>query len=146
MIPEFSLRSASADDVGFLWELRKQTMRPHIQNSYGWNDEEEYEYAKERLSCTRIVQIKNKDIGIVKVAEFDTYFFLFQIQLRPEWSNQGIGAQIIADLILSANEKKKTIRLHVLKNNPAKGLYTRLGFVVIEEFKFQVMMEYAAQS
>jgi ribosomal protein S18 acetylase RimI-like enzyme len=52
---------------------------------------------------------------------------------------------IIKDLLQEARQKMKAVRLRVLKINPAKNLYERLGFVVIEEFNYQVVMEYAAK-
>jgi ribosomal protein S18 acetylase RimI-like enzyme len=142
MTPEFSLRSASEHDIELLWALRQLTMKPHIQKSYGWNNDEEYEYAKERLMCTRIIHINGLDIGIIKIVDLPDHFHLQQIQIHPDWSNRGIGSTVITDLIHEAQQKAKPVRLHVLKNNPAKDLYERLGFVVIEEFNHQVMMEY----
>jgi ribosomal protein S18 acetylase RimI-like enzyme len=146
MVPNFSLRPANEDDINFLWALRQLTMKPYIQESYGWNDDEEYEYATERLMCTRIIHIENFDVGIVKIIEFPDHIHLQQIQVHPEWSNQGIGTQIINDLIRQASKKNKTVRLYVLKNNPAKNLYTRLGFTIQEEFNHQQVMQYISKA
>jgi ribosomal protein S18 acetylase RimI-like enzyme len=146
MVPNFSPRPANEDDINFLWALRQLTMKPYIQESYGWNDDEEYEYATERLMCTRIIHIENFDVGIVKIIEFPDHIHLQQIQVHPEWSNQGIGTQIINDLIRQASKKNKTVRLYVLKNNPAKNLYTRLGFTIQEEFNHQQVMQYISKA
>jgi ribosomal protein S18 acetylase RimI-like enzyme len=146
MALNFSLRPATEDDINFLWALRQITMKPHIQESYGWNDDEEYEYAKELLMCTRIIHIDNLDIGIIKNIEFPDHIHLQQIQVHPEWANQGVGTQIIKELIRQAYEKNRTVRLYVLKNNPAKNLYSRLGFTVKKEFTHQLVMEYAAKA
>jgi ribosomal protein S18 acetylase RimI-like enzyme len=146
MVPNFSLRPANEDDINFLWALRQLTMKPYIQESYGWNDDEEYEYATERLMCTRIIHIGNFDVGIVKIIEFPDHLHLQQIQVHPEWSNRGIGTQIINDLIRQASKKNKTVRLYVLKNNPAKNLYTRLGFTIQEEFNHQQVMQYISKA
>jgi ribosomal protein S18 acetylase RimI-like enzyme len=146
MALNFLLRPATEDDINFLWALRQLTMKPYIQESYGWNDDEEYEYAKELLMCTRIIHINKLDIGIIKIIEFTDHIHLQQIQVHPEWSNQGIGTQIIKELIRQANEKNRTVRLYVLKNNPAKNLYSRLGFTIQKEFNHQQIMEYIAKA
>jgi ribosomal protein S18 acetylase RimI-like enzyme len=121
-------------------------MKPYIQESYGWDDDEEYGYATELLTCTRIIHIDNVDIGIIKVIEFSDSIHLQQIQVHPKCSNQGVGTQIIKELIRQADERNRTVRLYVLKNNPAKNLYSRLGFKIREEFNHQQLMEYTTKA
>jgi hypothetical protein len=74
MAPDFSFRQATERDIEFLWALRQQTMKPYIQKSYGWNDDEEYEHAKESLMCARIIHMDATDIGVVKIIEFQIIF------------------------------------------------------------------------
>ena len=53
---------------------------------------------------------------------------IVDIALLKEYRRQGIGARIIKKLIAEAEEKKVRLSLHVEHNNPAMGLYERLGF------------------
>lgn len=55
---------------------------------------------------------------------------LASIRLLPKFQNRGIGTKIILDLIEKSN---KPVKLKVLKVNPARKLYERLGFKVSGE-------------
>ena len=58
---------------------------------------------------------------------------LIQIQLAPSLQGQGFGAQIIQSVISEARDAGASLKLDVLKVNPARRLYERLGFTVITE-------------
>jgi ribosomal protein S18 acetylase RimI-like enzyme len=57
---------------------------------------------------------------------------LVQIQLAPELQGQGIGQTLIAELCAQAREVGATLSLSVLHQNPARHLYERLGFRIVE--------------
>lgn len=59
--------------------------------------------------------------------------FLRAIEIHPDYQNQGIATSIINELIAQGTQERKPVRLQVLKVNPAKELYDRLGFAVMEE-------------
>ncbi|MGB3712970.1 MAG: GNAT family N-acetyltransferase [Candidatus Promineifilaceae bacterium] len=59
--------------------------------------------------------------------------FLAGIYLSPEWQNQGLGAVIIGDVLASAKARGQRVSLQVLKVNPARRLYERLGFSIFAE-------------
>jgi hypothetical protein len=53
----------------------------------------------------------------------------------------GIGMHLIKTVIISANLVNKPVRLRVLKGNPARNLYLRLGFIEIQLVDNAWMME-----
>lgn len=55
---------------------------------------------------------------------------LVDIALLPEHRGQGIGSELIRELLDEAGGTGKPVRLHVLRNNPAARLYERLGFSI----------------
>lgn len=61
----------------------------------------------------------------------------------PTQQGRGLGSRIIRDLLAEADQAKASIRLTVLRPNPAKKLYERLGFVVVseDEFRFTLRRE-----
>jgi ribosomal protein S18 acetylase RimI-like enzyme len=63
---------------------------------------------------------------------------LVDIALLPEFRGSGIGAAILRDL----QKKGKKITLHVLRNNPAAHLYSRLDFVTVAEASMYLTMEW----
>ena len=64
---------------------------------------------------------------------------LLDIALLPSWRGQGIGSTLIKALIAEAGPRP--LSLHVVKENPARSLYLRLGFQEIETRGFHSFME-----
>lgn len=58
---------------------------------------------------------------------------VIDIALLPEHRGKGLGAALMRDLIEEAGAAGKALGIHVEKNNPARHLYDRLGFVTIDE-------------
>jgi ribosomal protein S18 acetylase RimI-like enzyme len=55
---------------------------------------------------------------------------------------RGLGAELLKRLFVEAKESHLPIRLRVLAVNPAKALYERLGFVVVERTPERYFMEW----
>jgi ribosomal protein S18 acetylase RimI-like enzyme len=53
--------------------------------------------------------------------------------VSPPWQRSGIGSEVLGQLLATWRPTGKTIVLRVLKNNPARRLYERLGFSVIAD-------------
>ena len=54
---------------------------------------------------------------------------------------QGIGGNILGDLLKEADSRGAEVSIHVEKNNPAMRLYARLGFVPIEDKGVYLLLE-----
>jgi hypothetical protein len=54
---------------------------------------------------------------------------------------QGFGAALLRQVQASATTRGLPVRLNVLKVNPARALYERLGFVVVREDDARWSME-----
>ena len=65
---------------------------------------------------------------------------LVQIQLLPAEQNSGYGTQVLRSVIEKANAAGMLLKLSVLKVNPAKHLYERLGFTVQSESEHSYRM------
>ena len=59
--------------------------------------------------------------------------YIDYVAILPRFRNQGIGAQVVQEVIAAAAAKGQPVALQVLRGNPARRLYERLGFVVTEE-------------
>lgn len=130
----YTLRPVRKDDLNWLTKLRKETMAVHLLNSGMSNDESEL---KNRIlynfSAIQIIYVHGNPAGMLKVREDANYLELIQIQIKPDYQGQGLGEKILKDLIKRAKVKKLPVQLSVLKNNPAKCLYERLGFTTYDE-------------
>ena len=64
-----------------------------------------------------------------------------QLQIHPDYQGRGIGRMVLNQMIAQTTAPK--ITLTVLKANPAKKLYERLGFSVVGEDEFEFYMLFA---
>jgi len=65
------------------------------------------------------------------------------IQIMPAYQRQGVGTTVIRDILAKASRKGLPTTLWVMKVNPARELYERLGFEVAEETPTHYRMEAA---
>jgi len=134
-IPPLGFRHATNDDFDFLYAMHVATMRDYVDQTWGWNDEFQESVFRERYTPAqiRVITFDGRDIGMISLEERDDDVFLRAIEILPSHQNQGIGAGIIQQIINENAARRKPVLLNVLKVNPAKRLYERLGFSVIEE-------------
>jgi len=55
------------------------------------------------------------------------------VAVLPEYIGQGIGTQLLTQLLNAAKAVYSAVVLSVRATNPAKQLYERVGFVVVDE-------------
>lgn len=129
------LRRASADDFSFLFSLHAATLKEYIDQTWGWDESLQRARYRETFDPgdTQIITLQAEDIGMLAVEEREADIFLSLIEIDPEHQGHGIGTAIIRDLISDGIRRGKPVFLHVLKVNPAKDLYERLGFSIVEE-------------
>jgi GNAT superfamily N-acetyltransferase len=131
---QICLRPAIREDVPFLLELRCQTMHPHLLASGLIPSlEEDMRRVLLRFDCAQVILLANKPVGLLKVSRDGMDWDLIQIQLTPSLQGQGFGAQLIQSIISQARQAGASLKLDVLKANPARRLYERLGFTTIAE-------------
>jgi len=140
-----SLRPATEADEDFLFELFASTRRDEFKVLLA--DEAQLEaLVKMQFNLQRrqyeagypeadhkIILRDGQPIGRLFVDESDREFTLVDIALLPEHRNSGIGTYLIQQLLSRAANKEKPVRLHVVKSNPARRLYERLGFSLASE-------------
>jgi GNAT superfamily N-acetyltransferase len=128
------LRPAVDEDIPFLLELRRQTMTEHqLASGADASERERHDRVLYRFECAQIIEQGNVPIGTLKLSRDGLDWHLVQIQLTPALQSQGIGARLIEGVIAEARAAGASLRLNVLRTNPARRLYERLGFRVAGE-------------
>jgi ribosomal protein S18 acetylase RimI-like enzyme len=136
-----SLRPAREEDVPFLLALREETMDEHFRASGAEPSREQHlERVRVRFECAQIIEREGRPAGLFKVARDGLDWLLIQIQLAPELQGQGVGERLIRELIGEARRAGASLSLHVLRANPARRLYERLGFRIVEEGEHEYLM------
>lgn len=134
-------RIASEADIPFLLDLRRETMDAYLRASGADASEDAHrERLLYRFDCAEVLLADGEPIGLLKVARGGREWKVIQIQLSPTVQGKGIGAQVLNELIDAARQADVNIVLSVLKANPARRLYERLGFVVQGEDAHEYFM------
>jgi GNAT superfamily N-acetyltransferase len=142
---KISQRAAIWEDIDWLEPFYESVMRPYyVELNLIWDRTKFREYFDPRL--TEIIQADGVDIGLLKTEERLDCIYLGDIQIHQEYRNKGIGTSLIESVIRSASIANKPVRLRVLKGNPAKHLYLRLGFRAVEIFDDCDILERASEA
>lgn len=138
-----TLRKATAEDYDFLYSLHRTTMREYIEATWGWHEEWQEEYFRRKYDPAkrRIIQVDGRDVGVVVVEERNDELYLGLIEILPDYQRQGIGTAVVESLKAKGKTLGRPVTLHVLKTNlPARQLYRRLGFQIVEEEEVRYKM------
>ena len=79
--------------------------------------------------------------GLLKVSKSPEIWEVVQIQLDRKVQGKGVGRALLEEIIAGAELAGVEIKLSVLKSNPAKRLYERLGFETIGEDAHEYLMK-----
>ncbi|MGA8496542.1 MAG: GNAT family N-acetyltransferase [Xanthobacteraceae bacterium] len=91
----------------------------------------------------RIIMLDGADIGWLQSTTRDSSFFLGQLFVEASRQRRGVGTAVMHRLIGEATRAQQAMTLGVVKSNPAKRLYDRLGFRTAheDEYKFYMRRE-----
>ena len=91
----------------------------------------------------QIIVLGSQDIGAVSVEIRPEEHFLGRLYLLPDYQRRGIGTHLLRSILGQAFAQGLPVTLQVLKGNPAKRLYERLGFAETEETETHYLMKAA---
>lgn len=140
----YNFRKCKKSDYEFIYHLKEVSFRWYIEVIYGWEDEIQAEWThkemEEHLADMNIIQHNGIDIGLLTFyydEMGDVYVGMFAI--LPEYRGKGIGTQILTKMI----EENPNVRIYIktYKENRARFLYEKVGFVKCDETKTHWCME-----
>lgn len=147
MKPQVVLRPATQADAKLFYAVIHQTMRSFIVATWGaWDEDRVRRESKDDSASPNamVVQVEGQDIGVLLVEEEPTHLQVRQVYLLPQYQKQGIGGQLLGLVVKRSAASAKPVRLRVLRVNPAKQFYEKLGFEVTDEDNDFFHMERAA--
>jgi GNAT superfamily N-acetyltransferase len=128
-------RKATNADREWLFELKRATMREYVAAVFGWDAAVQRRMFEEKFSpaSIRVIQVDGHDAGLLEVEERVDQFFLARIEVWPAHQRKGVGSRVIRTILEEARGKNKRVSLQLLRSNPVRKLYERLGFSVCGE-------------
>jgi ribosomal protein S18 acetylase RimI-like enzyme len=131
---DFGLRQAVVADGEWLWVTKTRCLRGYIEQTYGAWDEDTQ---RARFDATfiaseiHIVSVDGRDAGFIAARHDPDVIQLFNLMIAPEFQNRGLGSAVLGELLAVAQSHRLPVRLQVMKVNPARRLYERMGFTVL---------------
>jgi putative acetyltransferase len=141
-----TLRDAQADDQEFIFEAYKKSLKEHVDWAWGWNEEFQRAgfWTHHPLAQFRVIEVDGKRAGGIHVAESDAVNFVRLIFLLPQFRMRGLGSALLMQEAEHASKEHKALSLKVIKSNPAKSLYDRLGFIEVAQDEVSYEMRWTA--
>ena len=149
-----SLRPITAEDDPFLRRLFASTRAEELAIT-GWNDEQKAAFCRMQFDAQSahyrkhyagasfdIIERDGVAAGRLLVWRSGQEILIVDIALLPEQRGAGIGTKFLRELQDEAKAVGKPLTIHVERYNPARRLYERLGFKVVEEQEVYLLMEF----
>ena len=139
-----SLRQATLTDSDFAYQVKKTALGEYVKKTYGEWDEAFQRRFHDRQwepAGTQIVVVNGIDVGWVGCTQQADHIYIDGIYILPQHQGRGIGTYLLTRLRDEAYSVGKSVRLWVMKINPAFEFYKRAGFSVIGEKETHRHME-----
>jgi ribosomal protein S18 acetylase RimI-like enzyme len=149
-----TFRPITEDDMAFLYRVYASTREAEMA-LLAWSDQEKEEflrfqfnaqhtYYQQHFAGTRfdLILLDGQPIGRLYLDRRNDEIRIVDIALLTEYRGQGIGGQIMEDILQEAKRARLPVRIHVEQNNPALRLYYRLGFKKIGDEGVYYLMEW----
>ena len=140
---KYALRAVTDHDDAWLYQLNAATMREYAEQTYGpWDEAAARRIFASRwdLSSMRIIVVGGEDAGLLDLRRHPDGLEVAQIKILPPFQRRGLGTAILTDILRDTHQRGQSVILRVLKVNPARRLYERLGFVVTGETDTHFLM------
>lgn len=127
----FQLYAASRADEMEAWGLDAATreMLLHMQ----WQAQRQSYNMQFPQADHLIVWAGSDKVGKVAIDRADQQIRLVDLIILPAFQRRGIATRLLQELQQEAAQAQKQLCLSVLRTNPAKQLYERLGFRTTDE-------------
>lgn len=135
-----SLRGETEEDAPFLAQLYASVRRQELEVT-GWPEEAKLAFLRQQFALQThhyatyyadadfgIVVHDGQPIGRLYLYRTPSELRVVDISFVPEWCGQGVGTALLKAVLAEAAVSGAKVTLHVEQQNPARGLYRRLGF------------------
>jgi ribosomal protein S18 acetylase RimI-like enzyme len=152
-VPGLSRRPAEDGDREFLFEVFGSTREEELARA-PWTDAMREQFLRQQFHAQDthyrtyypgavfdVVLLDGAPAGRLYVHRWRGDIRIIDIALLPAFRRRGIGEYLIRELFAEADRDGLTVSIHVEVNNPARRLYDRLGFVVVEDKGVYLLME-----
>ncbi len=137
-----TLRPSTEEDAAFLYDTLKATMEDYVRQTWGWNEQDQQARFRATFEPGKdhVVLLDGQPIGVFCTERGEDEVFIDKIYILPAYQRRGIGTHLITTVQNEAFAQGLPVALRVLKVNPARQLYGRLGFEQVDETESSYVM------
>ena len=130
MGPRYSIRPAQKDELDALYVIHRAAMESYVSQTWGsWDDAFQREFFASHWPDLRLaIDVDGALGGFLDLDESPERIRVENLELAPAHQRRGIGSAILVSVQQRAALHRQPVGLQVLKVNPARRLYERLGF------------------
>ena len=144
---DICLRPATESDLELLYAIHREAMKGYIEQTWGaWDESWQARRFREQFDTTvrRVIRWGDHDVGFIDVEPRHDGLWLASIEIAPAYQRRGIGTFLLRGLIGESARCGGAVGLQVLKVNPARVLYERLGFRLTGETETHYLMKHSS--
>ena len=140
-----SLRPAGPDDQEFLLRVYGETRADELAAA-GWSGAEQEAFCRDQFAAQDrhyrehfpgceflVIERDGRPVGRLYRDRRADEIRVVDIALLAGERGKGLGGRIMGDILDEARGLGLEVRIHVERTNPARRLYDRLGFTLVEE-------------
>jgi GNAT superfamily N-acetyltransferase len=127
----------------FSYQVKKAAEGEYITSMFGWDENVQRSYHSKAWQQQKpdIITYDGKPVGTIATIVSEDCIEVGQFFILPEYQNKGIGTYLLKSILEKADRLGKNVTLRFLKNNPAKSLYVRNGFRLVDAGEILYCME-----
>jgi len=154
MTPTITLAPIKPQDTEFLYDVYASTRQEELA-ALDWDEGEKEAFLRMQFRAQHtyytdqfagaafdLIVSGGRPVGRLYLDRRQGELRIIDIALLPEYRRQGIGSRLLKEILAEAQQAGLPVRIHVERNNPALGLYQRLGFRRIEDQGVYYLMEW----
>ena len=140
------LRPATPEDAELVYDIKYEAYAEHSIRGYGsWDEEIQRRVTRGNLPFTRLISVGSEVVGWIAADPGGFGVEIMDVHIRPTHQGRGYGSRVIRKIIKASAAAGKDVTLQVLKVNPSRVLYERLGFVATGTTPTHVIMRRLAR-
>lgn len=141
-MPLHTLRLARREESDALYAIHRAAMERYVTETWGaWDDAWQRAFWADHWPSERqAIVIEDELAGFLELEDRPGSVWVGNIELHPRFHRAGVGSAILRDVQRQAAARGLQVTLQVLKVNPARRLYERLGFRHTGETKTHFLM------
>lgn len=138
----FAIRPANPADIPALFAINRAAMREYVTQTWGeWDEAWQAAHFHEQFPAVRqVIEVDGESAGFFDLERRDDCIYIAEVVIHPVHQRFGIGTALVKSALREAAKAGLPARLQVLKVNPARRLYERLGFETTGETETHYLM------